>query len=285
MYGQYQNNQGFNGQSNYNQQSAYGAGFGGQGQQFGGQQQQQFGANGQFGGAAPGQFGAPAQQSFGQKGQDSFGQQQQSSYGQQQQSSYGQQQSSYGQQQSFGQKGQESAPAKPLIHNQAAMDMVATGMSAEAEAFRKEKHIRILSRADACPAPLQSFEELSKYNVPEYLYKNFLQGQMGFAAPSPIQSQTWPVALGGRDMIGIAETGSGKTLSFLLPGAVHITQNEQRLQRGETGPIVLCLAPTRELAQQIEVEAQKLSKATDGQVRTTCLVGGVPKGPQARDLR
>ena len=43
-----------------------------------------------------------------------------------------------------------------------------------------------------------------------------------FTAPTPIQSQGWPAALGGYDVIGIAQTGSGKTLSFLLPGFIHI---------------------------------------------------------------
>jgi ATP-dependent RNA helicase DDX5/DBP2 len=44
----------------------------------------------------------------------------------------------------------------------------------------------------------------------------------GFAAPTPIQSQGWPMALLGRDMVGISATGSGKTLAFLLPAMVHI---------------------------------------------------------------
>jgi len=44
----------------------------------------------------------------------------------------------------------------------------------------------------------------------------------GFVEPTPIQSQGWPMALNGRDLIGIAQTGSGKTLSYLLPGLVHV---------------------------------------------------------------
>lgn len=44
----------------------------------------------------------------------------------------------------------------------------------------------------------------------------------GFSEPTPIQSQGWPMALKGRDLIGIAETGSGKTLSYLLPAIVHV---------------------------------------------------------------
>jgi superfamily II DNA/RNA helicase len=49
-----------------------------------------------------------------------------------------------------------------------------------------------------------------------------LVGLENFTKPTAIQSQGWPVALSGRDMIGIAETGSGKTLSFLLPAIVHV---------------------------------------------------------------
>lgn len=73
---------------------------------------------------------------------------------------------------------------------------------------------------------------------------------MGFKAPTPIQAQGWPIALSGKDMVGIASTGSGKTLSYLLPGIVHII-NQSKLGRGD-GPIALILAPTRELAQQIQ---------------------------------
>ena len=63
------------------------------------------------------------------------------------------------------------------------------------------------------------------------------------------------MALSGRDMIGIAKTGSGKTLSFVLPGIVHI--NAQPLLAPGDGPIVLILSPTRELAQQTQGEVSK----------------------------
>ena len=72
----------------------------------------------------------------------------------------------------------------------------------------------------------------------------------GFKNPTPIQSQGWPIALSGKDMVGIASTGSGKTLSYILPAIVHIN-HQSRLQRGD-GPVALILAPTRELAQQIQ---------------------------------
>jgi len=102
----------------------------------------------------------------------------------------------------------------------------------------------------------------------------------GFSAPTAIQSQGWPMALSGRDVVGIAETGSGKTLTYCLPAIVHI--NAQPLLAPGDGPIVLVLAPTRELAVQIQQEVAKFGKSS--RIRNTCVYGGVPKGPQIRDL-
>ena len=88
------------------------------------------------------------------------------------------------------------------------------------------------------------------------------------------------MALSGRDVVGIAETGSGKTLTYCLPAIVHI--NAQPLLAPGDGPIVLVLAPTRELAVQIQAEITKFGKSS--RIRNTCVYGGVPKGPQIRDL-
>ena len=103
----------------------------------------------------------------------------------------------------------------------------------------------------------------------------------GFQAPTPIQSQGWPMAMSGRDIVGIARTGSGKTLGFLLPSIVHI--NAQPLLRDGDGPIVLIIAPTRELAVQIEGEASKF--ASSSKIKHTCVYGGVPRREQARILK
>merc|ERR1739838_291954 len=72
----------------------------------------------------------------------------------------------------------------------------------------------------------------------------------------------------------------GKALAYLLPGVIH-TNAQRHLDRGD-GPIVLVLAPTRELAQQIQDEAKDFCKSS--KVRSTCIFGGAPKGPQIRDL-
>lgn len=127
------------------------------------------------------------------------------------------------------------------------------------------------------PFPHQEFAEANFSPA----IQNELSKQ-GFTTPTPIQAQGWPIALSGRDLLGIAMTGSGKTLAYMLPGLVHI--NHQRpLSRGE-GPIVLVLAPTRELAQQIQSVAKEFGSFVKPMSRHTCIFGGSPKGPQIRDL-
>ena len=85
----------------------------------------------------------------------------------------------------------------------------------DAAGWRTNVEISVVGRG--IPKPCFTFEEAS---MPEYVLKEVLQ--QGFDKPSPIQSQGWPMALLGRDMIGISATGSGKTLAFLLPAMIHI---------------------------------------------------------------
>ncbi|KAL5629074.1 hypothetical protein BROUX41_002465 [Berkeleyomyces rouxiae] len=143
----------------------------------------------------------------------------------------------------------------------------------DVKAFR-EKHSMSVIGTDI-PKPVESFDEAG---FPRYVIDE-VKAQ-GFPAPTAIQSQGWPMALSGRDVVGIAETGSGKTLSYCLPAIVHI--NAQPLLAQGDGPIVLVLAPTRELAVQIQQEISKFGRSSH--IRNTCVYGGVPKGPQIRDL-
>ncbi|MEA2551976.1 MAG: ATP-dependent helicase RhlE [Fimbriimonadaceae bacterium] len=93
--------------------------------------------------------------------------------------------------------------------------------------------------------------------------------RLGFTVPTPIQQQAIPVALTGRDLVGIAQTGTGKTLAFGLPMA-------QRMLPGQVG---LILAPTRELALQIQETFQKLN------IKSALLIGGEPIHRQFKQLR
>ncbi len=102
-----------------------------------------------------------------------------------------------------------------------------------------------------------------------------------YEVPTPIQTQGVPIALSGRDILGCAETGSGKTASFSIPMIQHII-HQPSLRPGD-GPIALVLAPTRELAQQIDKEVKAFS--TSSQVRTCIVVGGVQMQEQKYELR
>ncbi|XP_077227569.1 DEAD-box ATP-dependent RNA helicase 20-like [Tasmannia lanceolata] len=140
--------------------------------------------------------------------------------------------------------------------------------------YRRARDITVEGRD--VPKPIRHFQEA---NFPDYCLQ--MIAKCGFIEPTAIQSQGWPMALKGRDLIGIAETGSGKTLAYLLPALIHVSA-QPRLEHGE-GPIVLVLAPTRELAVQIQEEAVKFGSHSN--VRSTCIYGGAPKGPQIRDLQ
>jgi len=146
--------------------------------------------------------------------------------------------------------------------------------SSEVDQFRRDNQITIAG--SNVPKPVTTFDEAG---FPAYVM-NEVKAQ-GFAKPTAIQSQGWPMALSGRDVVGIAETGSGKTLTYCLPAIVHI--NAQPLLGPGDGPIVLILAPTRELAVQIQQEINKFGRSS--RIRNTCVYGGVPKGPQIRDLQ
>ncbi|XP_013172355.1 PREDICTED: ATP-dependent RNA helicase p62 isoform X2 [Papilio xuthus] len=145
--------------------------------------------------------------------------------------------------------------------------------SYEVEEYRN-KHEITVSGLDI-PNPIQHFEE---GNFPDYVMQNI--SNMGYKEPTPIQAQGWPIAMSGHNLVGIAQTGSGKTLAYILPAIVHIN-NQPPIRRGD-GPIALVLAPTRELAQQIQQVACDFGNAS--YVRNTCVFGGAPKREQARDL-
>ncbi|HVC35886.1 MAG TPA: DEAD/DEAH box helicase [Candidatus Dormibacteraeota bacterium] len=97
----------------------------------------------------------------------------------------------------------------------------------------------------------------------------------GYTIPSPIQDQTIPLGLSGRDVVGIANTGTGKTAAFAIPLLNRLITNHQDR--------ALILAPTRELAQQIEDQCREIAKGTG--LRGALLIGGVSIGPQYRELK
>jgi len=117
--------------------------------------------------------------------------------------------------------------------------------------------------------PLHSFAD---FEVNPLIKSNL--AAKGFVTPTPIQDKTIPHALTGRDIIGIADTGTGKTAAFAIPLLQAMMLGDSR---------VLVIAPTRELAQQIDAEFRWIAKGSN--LRGAILIGGAGIGPQLRDLR
>ncbi|MGH7444459.1 MAG: DEAD/DEAH box helicase [Longimicrobiales bacterium] len=99
--------------------------------------------------------------------------------------------------------------------------------------------------------------------------------ELGWTVPTPIQAKAIPSAKAGKDVVGIAQTGTGKTGAFLLPGLEK--------QIGTDGLQMLVLCPTRELAQQVAADAREVAKHAELFVGE--IVGGMPMRKQVRDLR
>ncbi|KAI9096880.1 P-loop containing nucleoside triphosphate hydrolase protein [Phlyctochytrium arcticum] len=144
----------------------------------------------------------------------------------------------------------------------------------EVAALRDLLKIQVIGRD--VPAPCASF---GHFGFDDILMRSIRAN--GFTEPTGIQKQAIPIALSGRDIIGIAKTGSGKTAAFLWPMLVHI-MDQPELVKGD-GPIALVLAPTRELAQQICSQAKKYGKSYNLKVNLVC--GGASKGEQYKSLR
>lgn len=119
---------------------------------------------------------------------------------------------------------------------------------------------------------------------PKHLFSDFALAdqlkanltKIGFTKPSAIQDQSIPLALEGRDIIGLANTGTGKTAAFMLPILSLLNQREDRGS-------VLVMAPTRELAQQIDSEVKRFSR--DMRIFSTVIVGGTNMNRQISELR
>jgi ATP-dependent RNA helicase RhlE len=104
--------------------------------------------------------------------------------------------------------------------------------------------------------------------------------RLGFAKPTPIQEGAIPVGLEGKDLVGTAKTGTGKTMAFALPLLHHLLNSKPRLA-GKTRALIL--APTRELASQIHAALQSLLPGLH--MRSACVYGGVGYKPQEIALR
>lgn len=144
---------------------------------------------------------------------------------------------------------------------------------AQVDELRRKLGVRVTGAA--APKPVTSF---GHFGFDEPLMKAIRRSE--YTQPTAIQSQAVPAALGGRDLIGIAKTGSGKTAAFVWPLLVHVM--DQRELRAGDGPIAVILAPTRELSLQIYAEAKKFGKVYN--VNVVCCYGGGSKWEQSKAL-
>jgi ATP-dependent RNA helicase RhlE len=120
----------------------------------------------------------------------------------------------------------------------------------------------------------ESKNTFSDFAISTILKKNI--ADKGYIHPSPIQDNAIPVGLTGKDIIGIAGTGTGKTAAFLIPLIQKIAQDNTRSSK------FMVLAPTRELAQQIEQEFRSFARGM--RLFSVSCVGGAPIGKQMREL-
>lgn len=142
-----------------------------------------------------------------------------------------------------------------------------------------KEDFNIATKGGSIPNPMRSWQESG-------LPKNLLDivDAAGYKEPSAVQRAAIPIALQSRDLIGVAVTGSGKTAAFLLPLLVYISELPPLNEMTKNdGPYAIILAPTRELAQQIEIEAKKFANP----LGFTCvsLVGGHSIEEQSYNMR
>lgn len=143
--------------------------------------------------------------------------------------------------------------------------------------LRLNVDVTVASDSPSAPAPIESFEDMCLHSS---IMKDVAFHE--YTRPTSIQAQAMPVALSGRDLLGCAETGSGKTAAFSIPMIQHCLA-QPPIRRGD-GPLALVLAPTRELAQQIEKEVKAFSRSLES-FRTAIVVGGTNIAEQRSELR
>eukprot|EP00944_MAST-04C_sp_MAST-4C-sp1_P007009 g7009.t1 len=171
---------------------------------------------------------------------------------------------------------------KPMPSSWKAPSQLRKATEAENNTIRNKLHI--LVDGENIPPPIQSFKRM---RFPKPVLDGLLA--KGIVNPTPIQAQGLPCALSGRDMIGIAFTGSGKTITFTLPLVMFSLEEELKLpvKPGE-GPIGMIICPSRELARQtydvIQHFNEYLVKSKYPDLRTLLAIGGESRRTQMETI-
>jgi ATP-dependent RNA helicase DDX41 len=147
------------------------------------------------------------------------------------------------------------------------------------------KKWNIIVEGDGCPPPIKTFKEMK---LPQCVLDALVK--KGINRPTPIQVQALPAILSGRDIIGVAFTGSGKTLTFALPLIMFSLEEEMNMPiEGGEGPVGIILAPSRELARQtfeiIEYFIKALEEGGFPQLRAVLCIGGEDKRTQVEPVK
>ncbi|XP_016382461.1 putative ATP-dependent RNA helicase DDX59 [Sinocyclocheilus rhinocerous] len=174
------------------------------------------------------------------------------------------------------QEGPESSSAADTELSYSYKEDVFISELTEEQVERVKTELAIVTAGTEVCRPIIEFEHC---NFPTALRLNLKKA--GYEAPTPIQMQMLPVGLNGRDVIASADTGSGKTVAFLLPVVMHSLQSRTA---SPSCPTCLILTPTRELAIQIEKQTKELVMSLPN-MRTALLVGGMPLPPQLHRLK
>src|ERR1700734_3692673 len=119
-------------------------------------------------------------------------------------------------------------------------------------------------------------KSFSEFSISALVKSNLLRN--GFTQPTPVQAQAIEPALAGRDVVATAQTGTGKTLAFVLP-IIHLLGNE----KWHSGIRVVILSPPRELAIQSHEAFAKMAMGTS--IRAAVVIGGVGEGSQLQSIR
>jgi ATP-dependent RNA helicase DBP3 len=169
---------------------------------------------------------------------------------------------------------EEPEPLAPAVADDDASYVQTLGLSEvpqlEIDAFMDKHEISIVDPLTKTISlrPVIEFRHLPASNLLEKRPSPFA----GYKAPTPIQAASWPFTLSGRDTVGVAETGSGKTMAFALPCV------ESVLAVGKRGVKAVIVSPTRELAMQTQEQLSKLASLV--RLKSVCLYGGASKDDQ-----
>ncbi|MBT6025781.1 MAG: DEAD/DEAH box helicase [Gammaproteobacteria bacterium] len=173
----------------------------------------------------------------------------------------------------------EVAAEETVSETPAAEETIVAAASETEAAVDEVAETEEAEAATETPAEYETvrFQELA---LPEPLVAAI--DELGFEFCTPIQGRSLPFSLSDYDVTGQAQTGTGKTAAFLITLFTRFWENPLQTEQASGTPRALVLAPTRELAMQIEGDAQGLSKHMG--MRTVCVVGGMDYGKQREEL-